>query len=210
MMRKIYSFLGDFYHSHEHIYAAVRQAADSVGEYVCDSKLCDIGQVLDENPDAIILACENRINPEDETINLWLTPELDEKITSYVKNGGRIVALHAALASYPLDSKYVDMIKGYFVSHPPQHYLVRYKSSDERMPCDYEVLDEHYVLHVDTANTNVFMALSSEYGQGYAGWRHNYGKGKVIAMALTHNKEGLEHPQTIRLIGEGLAWALRD
>lgn len=212
-MKKIYSFLGDFYHSHDFVYPAVKKAVDSMsGVELTDCTIADISQVIDKNPDVIILAAENRVNPQDENINLWLTPELDEKIASYVKNGGSFVAVHAALASYPEDSKYIDMLKGYFVSHPQEHYLVRFKSNEKLPfggePFDYEVMDEFYVLNVDEANTNVYMTSASEYGEGYGGWYHNYGDGKVIVIVPTHNKEGFEHPETVRLFNEGITWAL--
>ena len=211
----IYSFLGDFYHKHEHIYPSVKKAAELIGETLNDCQCTsELSGVIDKNPTVIIMACENRINPQDEQINMWLTPEMDEKLTNYVKNGGSFIAIHASLASYPTDSKYTDMIKGYFVDHPAEHYTVRY-TSNEKMPFsknpaafDYEVMDEHYVLNVDTAATNVFMTLKSEYGEGCGGWFHNYGKGKVIAVAPTHNKEGFEHPETVRLYKEAILWAI--
>ena len=210
---KAYSILGDFYHKHDFVYPSVQKAADLAGVTLVDCPVTEIEKAIDANPEIIIMACENRVNPEDEKIDLWLTDEIDEKITSYVKNGGSFIAIHAALASYPTDSKYIDMVKGYFVDHPPEHYNVRYTSkeqlpsSKDPAPVDYTVLDEHYVLNVDTANTNVFLTLSSDYGEGNAGWYHNYGKGKVIAVAPTHNKAGFEHPETIRLYKEAILWA---
>ena len=241
MKQGIYSFLGDFYHKHENIYPSVKKAAEQAGETLHDRKcISELSDVIDKNPAVIIIAAENRVNPEAEPENLWLTPELDEKLTDYVKNGGSFIAIHAALASYPEDSKYVDMVKGYFVSHPTEHYLVCYTSNEkfEKMPfcgnvgniadCenagnseisknseisekpaafDYEVMDEHYVLNVNTAATNVFMTLSSEFGEGCGGWFHSYGNGKVIAVVPTHNKEGFEHPETVRLYKEAIIWA---
>lgn len=212
-MSKIYSFLGDFYHSHDYVFSAVKKAVDMLdgGVTLVDSNLQDISSILDKNPSAIIFATENRVNPESEDAHEWLTKELDEKITSYVKNGGNFIAIHAALASYPKDSKYVDMLKGYFIDHPQEHYNVRY-TTNNKSPLngsfDFTALDEHYVLHVDEANTNVFMKLSSDFGEGCAGWFHEYGKGRVIAIAPTHNKEGFEMDEVVRLYCEVIGWSL--
>jgi len=215
MSKRICAFVGDFYHKYEITIPAVKKAVEMLGDTAAleDCKAENIPQILPTNPDAVILVREDRLNPEDEVVNHWLTPEMDEEITSYVKNGGSLIAMHTAIASYPQDSKYVDMLKGYFISHPPEHYKVRYTSNENlpfnnAKPYDFAVMDEHYVTHVDEANTNVFMRLSSDYGEHAAGWCHKYGKGKVIVLVPTHNKEGFEHPETIRLINDAIVWAL--
>ena len=210
----IYSFLGDFYHEHDHSYPSVKKAVEANNAALADCKLAEISAVIDQNPAAIILGCENRINPEDDIVNFWLTSALDEKITAYVRNGGLLVVLHAALASYPEDSKYVDMVKGYFISHPEEHCKVRYMG---KLPLassaafDYEIMDEFYIVHVNENETNIYMRTeSAEHGKGIGGWYHSYGAGKVIVIIPTHRQDGYEHPETIRLISEGLAWALSE
>ena len=212
----IYSFLGDYYHKHENIYPSIKKAAELAEETLNDCQcISELGDVIDKNPAVIIMARENRINPQDEAVKVWLTPELDEKITAYVKNGGSFIGIHTAIASYPADSEYTKMLKGSFVSHPEEHYCVQYKSN-EKLPFagaeafDYGIMDEHYVLDVDTEATNVFMSLSSEFGEGCGGWYHSYGSGKVIVIVPTHNKEGFEHPETIRLYKEAISWAAQQ
>jgi len=219
MHKRVCAFVGDFYHKYEIAIPAVEKAIELLGNAVVleDCKAENIPQILSTNPDAIIMVREDRLNPEDAVVNHWLTPEMDEKITDYVKNGGNFIAMHTAIASYPENSKYVDMLKGYFISHPPEHYKVRYTSNEKlpfgdktghTKPYDFEVMDEHYVTFVDEANTNVFMSHASAYGKHAAGWCHAYGKGKVMVLVPTHNKEGFEHPETIRLIHEAIVWAL--
>jgi len=214
MNKNIFALIGDFYHPYDNAFSTIKKAVEMNSAELIDGKIDEISGAIDANPDAILLYRENRINPEDATVNLWLTDELDEKITTYVKNGGSIIALHTAIALYPRDSKYTDMVKGYFIEHPVEHYLVRYKSTNTSgnplgSPFDFTIKDEHYIVHVDEANTNVFMRHSSDYGEGCAAWHHNYGKGKVIVLVPTHNKEGFEHPQTLRLLNEAIAWSLK-
>ena len=216
MTKEICTFLWDFYHNHDNAYPVIKKAVERIENVsLTDCKIEELSAVIDKNPDVIFLGREDRLNPEDETVNRWLTNALDDKITSYVKNGGSLIAMHTAIASYPENSKYVDMLKGYFITHPPEHYLVRYKSN-EKLPFpnsqayDFEIMDEHYVVYVDTENTNVFMSHSSAYGEGHAGWYHSYGKGKVMVIVPTHNKEGFEHPEMLRLIHEAITLALGD
>ena len=212
-MKKIYSFFGDFYHDHDIILSAVEKAVKGIENLeLIDAKIEQISQVLDQNPEAIIIDMENRINPQDPVIDLWLTPELDEKITNYVHGGGRFVAMHAGIASYAPETKYTKMLKGYFLSHPadcPVQYI-----SNDKLPFEnktafnYQVMDEHYQLHVDEENTTVFMKSTSEHGDNYGGWYHDYGNGKVICIAPTHRKEGFEHEETIRLIKQSIEWVI--
>jgi len=212
-MQTICSILGDFYHQHDPAYETVKKAAAQLGVAFNDYPLDDMADVLSQNPSAIIFMTENRLNPQSETVDVWLTPALDEKITQYVAQGGSLIAMHAALASYPADSAYASMLKGHFISHPPDHYDVHYQSNAampflDAAPFDFTALDEHYVVYVDTENTNVFMTLSSPYGEGPAGWYHTYGNGKVIVLTPTHNKEGFAHPEMIRLVAEAIRWAI--
>ncbi|MCL1995236.1 MAG: ThuA domain-containing protein [Defluviitaleaceae bacterium] len=213
-MKTVYSFFGDFYHNHSFIYPAVKAAASQISDIqLIDTTVDKMEDALSRNPSAIIMGRENRINPQDEVVDTWLTPALDEKITSYVKNGGRFLAIHAALASYDPGTKYTQMLKGYFLSHPQDHCPVRFTSNEtmpfkNTAPFDYEVVDEHYFLEVEEESTTVFMHSKSEHGGNYGGWYHSYGDGKVICIVPTHRKEGFEHPETVRLIYESLKWVL--
>ncbi|MCL2373306.1 MAG: ThuA domain-containing protein [Defluviitaleaceae bacterium] len=203
----IYSFLGDFYHPHENIYPTVKAALEAAGETLADSQLADLPAILDNNPAAIIMGVENRLNPESDNVTHWLTPEIDQKIEAYVAAGGSIIALHAAIASYPQGSKYIQMLRGYFISHPDEHCLVSYKGQLGGSH-DFQLMDEFYVVDVDQENTNVFLTSESLHGQGIAGWYHNYGNGKAIVIVPTHRKESNQNPATIRLITAGINWAL--
>jgi len=211
-MKTIFGMIGDFYHPRENAIDAVKKAVELNGAILIEGGTSEVGSALDTNPDALIIYRENRVNPEAETVDMWLTDEIDEKITTYVKNGGRIIAMHTAIASYPEDSKYIDMVKGYFVEHPVPHYMTRYVSSDLSPlgdKFDFAVMDEHYVVNVDEANTNVFMRHSSEYGESCSAWYHSYGNGKVMVLVPTHRKEGFENPEMQRLVNEAVAWVLK-
>jgi type 1 glutamine amidotransferase len=210
-MKKIYSILGDFYHAHAHVLYAVNEAVKQIpGAQLFDRKIEEIENVLAEKPDILVLACENRVAPQEDETRMWLTPALDEKLAAYVEGGGKFLAIHAALASYPADSRYVGMLRGSFRAHPQEHYPVRFVSNEKSVLGDFDftVTDEFYQLNVDTNSTNVFMTSECDYGQDYGGWWHNFGAGRVLALVPTHNEEGFKHPETIRLYKEGLSWLL--
>ncbi|MCL1950782.1 MAG: ThuA domain-containing protein [Turicibacter sp.] len=205
-MKKIHAFVGDYYHEAGPISTALQTAAVGVGEDIelLIDDLQTLSEVLSSNPAAIIIAREDRLNPVDAEIHHWLTSEIDKKLEKYVQNGGRLLAIHAGLASYPENSSYVQMLKGYFITHPEAHCPVRYHSHD----MDFVVIDEHYFTHVEEAATEVFLRSNSCHGEYAAGWRHPFGRGKVMCLVPTHNMEGYKHQEVIRLYKEAIEYAI--
>lgn len=213
-VKRVYSFLGDFYHSHDVVYQVLNTACEQLGVELIDTGINDIGTALEAAPDAIVMYLENRVNPESESGFNWLTDELDSKITGYVKDGGSFFAIHAGLSSYPPESGYIKMLGGHFVSHPKDNCRVKF-TSEQNLPIedmqgfDFEVVcDEHYFVKVDEARTTVFLRSSSEHGESVGGWYHSYGKGRVICITPTHTVEGFEHPEVLRLFQSSLEWSL--
>jgi len=216
--KKIIAFLGDFYHKRKPLEQAIQAITDLMEDVNLDSQpplVENISKELAEDPAMIILGTENRINPEAAVVNYWLTKDLDNRLEAYVANGGSLVVLHCALASYPADSKYRKMIKGEFLSHPSISAKVRYYSQKETdtfigsSGYDYEVIDEFYVVDVDEADTSVFLySECAEHGQGFGGWCHDYGKGKVVCVVPTHYEAGLMHEDNMRLYREAIEWGL--
>lgn len=214
-MKRIYGVLGDYYHQDTYARAAIKQACQQLGTATfIQGKIEALQQLLAEDkPDILLIAIENRINPEDPVVHNWLTPELDQALATYVAEGGRLLALHAGLASYPMDSQYVGLLKGYFVSHPNEHCSVRYVA-EKNTPLtnapaiDYEILDEFYVVEVQKEATTIFMTAHSLHGIQPAGWFHDHGKGQVMCLVPTHNQVGYEHPSTSDLLAQAFEYLL--
>jgi len=199
MSISVLAIIGDYYHPKEAILQSLEQSLFSNninGEIQLD--LCKPDQLLKKlsaRPDAVVLFTEDRVNPTDKKIYTWMTEEIANEISQYVKNGGSWLAWHSGLSSYSIDSNYTKMLRGYFEYHPDKHQVVSYKSTSDNdiLPEDvsFAVLDEHYFVHCDTENTTVFLLSESIDGQSIAGWHHSYGEGKVCCLTPTHNKEGL-------------------
>lgn len=213
-MNVVYTFLGDYYHNHDYILSSIEKAVDTLENVkIVDESTDNFIKGLQSTPSMIILGLENRKYTESKDTYNWFNPKHDDALEGYVREGGSLFVLHSALASYDVNSKYINMLKGYFISHPEKNCMVRYKAESvkefDMSKFDFEIMDEHYNLKVDQNGTNVFMySYSSEYGRNYGGWFHNYGKGKVICLALTHFKEGLEHNEVIKLYNKGIKWGL--
>ena len=211
-MVRITAVLGDYYHpegwSRESLVEALKTIEDLQINY------CNYEQLEDElsnQPDAVILFKENRLNPNEEIVDHWLTEELSLKINRYVSNGGGWLAWHSGLASYSPESAYTQMLKGYFLHHPEKHQMVQYKSvpgNGININSSFEVLDEHYFVHCDEESTEVFLLSESIDGHAAAGWSHSFGEGRVCCLTPTHNKDGLLNPDFLSLLGNCVNWTI--
>jgi type 1 glutamine amidotransferase len=239
-MIRLAAVLGDYYHSSEWAKISLETALgfdkeDLQIDYCTPEQLPEI---LAKQPDAVIHFKENRLNPVVENVETWMTEEVSFKITNYVENGGRWLAWHSGLASFPVEGAYIKMLKGYFLYHPKKHHLVHYKASadnpvllsttsfeieDEHHLVHYkasadnpvllsttsfEIEDEHYFVHCDSENTNVFLFSESIDGQSAAGWCHSFGAGKVCCLTPAHNKEGLLNEEFLETLRNCVNWLI--
>ncbi|MCS7201795.1 MAG: ThuA domain-containing protein [Dictyoglomus sp.] len=193
-MRKVLTLLGDYYHNHDDFLNTLKDILKPFSEIgIIDSKPEYFLNALLEKPSLVIIARENRINPEDKEIKTWMSSEIEEEIVKYVKNGGILFSWHSGLASYSPDGSYIKLIKGYFKYHPEKQNKVRYYSQNLFLGkrIDFEIVDEHYFVECDEKNTKVFLRSESSDGRSIAGWTHNFGEGKVICLTPAHG-EGLK------------------
>lgn len=213
---RIVAVLGDFYHEQD----ALKKSLESVLEkfegreialdYVDRDALADY---LTAEVDLVILGAENRLNPEDDHVKTWMTEEVSERIADYVSGGGAWLAWHAGMASYDDQPVYIDMLKGSFDYHPDDHQEVTYTlSANEVATLDKEqfsFLDEHYFVHCQTDETEVFMRSTSVDGEAEAGWYHQFGKGRVLCFVPAHNEEGLNDESVLSLLGQAIEWLVQ-
>ncbi|MDQ0229010.1 ThuA domain-containing protein [Metabacillus malikii] len=212
-MKRIIAVLGDYYHPKERIVDSLHHAVKFISELedidLVEIQLEQLCSELGKKPDAVILFKENRINPTDEKVDTWMTEEIGTAITEYVNQGGGWLGWHSGLASYPPDSNYIKLLKGHFEYHPELHQQVKYTSvdgNDSFGAVAFDILDEHYFVNVNEAETNIFLTSQSEDGHSVAGWSHSFGNGRVSCLTPAHNKEGLENGEFIKLLAKTIKW----
>lgn len=218
MAKKITAVLGDYYHEQA---LAVKSLEKAIIKLRVELNLkieithlpvTDLVAGLDDHPDIVVLFAENRLNPEDEDIETWMTIEEAIKINEYVANGGSWLGWHSGLASYENIKPYTTMLRGYFLSHPDKHQMVKYKIDPDaavvEKELEFECLDEHYFVHVEEEQTKIFMRSYSVDGSSIAGWRHEYGEGKVLCLTPAHLEEGLMHQQFLQVLTQSVKWCL--
>jgi type 1 glutamine amidotransferase len=212
-MKRIVAVLGDSYHLFEPIQISMEKAMQTNPAFDgVEVSYIDVNELVEELrslPDAVVLYKEDRVHPQTPEEYHWMTEEISLAIAHYVNEGGGWLAWHSGLATYPIDGTYIGMLKGSFISHPEHHDFVRYIPSGDRIhPADrgFEILDEHFFVHCDKENTEVFLVSESPVGKSIAGWRHPVGEGRVCCLTPAHQPEGLADDGFTVILAECLQW----
>lgn len=170
---KIVAVLGDFYHKESLLKNALSDAVREIEgiELVYASRL-ELVDKLREKPDLVIVASENRLDPERDPEQKWLTESVERQIIDYVKQGGNWFAWHSGLAGYEENKGYVSMLGGCFTHHPDDHLKVRYDYKNDHVlsheKASFAIMDEHYFIERVEKNTYFLESLST-YGVSDAG-----------------------------------------
>lgn len=214
---RLVAVLGDYYHdpilfkqTMEHILKGLQELNQTKEITIDYVNRQDVTNYLTPETDLVILAAENRLNPDADDVKTWMTEQISESIAAYVSDGGAWLAWHSGLASYDNYPIYLNMLKGSFDYHPEEHKEVTYTLIDQAITplkdTTFTFEDEHYFVTCYTDETNVFLESTSDVGKSIAGWYHNFGNGKVLCFAPAHKKVGLSHASTTQLFIQSIAW----
>ena len=141
-----------------------------------------------------------------------LTPERENGLLSFVRNGGGFVGIHAAADSFRGSRAFVDMLNGEFLTHPEHHefkVVVADKSHylTVRVP-EFSVYDEMYQLqNFDPSKCAVLAHTTWQGKQIPMVYARDYGAGKVVYLANGHTKEAWRHPEFHKLLVRAIAWS---
>ena len=194
MNKKIIAILGDAGHDHDILLGKLNS--------VVQAKLqgCELQDIAPEKlaiallacPDILVLSKMNSLPEKDADGHplVWLSPDWESRLASYVAAGGCLVVWHSGLYGYPGDGKMIELMGGHFFHKPPALLNVTY-STVAGTPmslgvASFEVLDEHYQVACDPQVVDVFLKSSSAEGESPAGWSRIYGKGRVCYLAAPH------------------------
>ncbi|RKL67400.1 trehalose utilization [Salipaludibacillus neizhouensis] len=217
MSLKITAVLGDYYHNEKVSFKASENTVQMLNEeiggveikYISPNELIED---LNKKPDVVILFKENRLNPEDDIVTIWMDKDTASAITKYVENGGGWIAWHSGMAKYENVTEYISMLRGQFKYHGA-HQIVEYiaePGSDFIVKDNtFKFLDEHYMVDCEEENTNVLLRSRSVDGDSIAAWAHEYGNGRVMCIAPAHLEEGLLHPAFQKMMVNSLKWCAR-
>lgn len=205
-MREVLALLGDYYHSEEKLKETINFVLKDSFK-ITYSQIDDFAKLLLNNPYLVIISKENKLDPQKDNSLLWMDSYIENILSNYLSYGGKLLVLHSGLASYDVNGFYVkEITRGYFKYHP-ERKKVRYygKHPEMELEVNFDLYDEHYFVEVFIDNTNVFLFSESEDGKSFAGWYHQYGKGKVVCLTPAHN-EALEGDEYRKFLKDVILW----
>ena len=141
-----------------------------------------------------------------------LTPEREQGLLQFVRNGGGFVGIHSATDSFRGSRAYVEMLNGEFLTHPEHHeFKVSITPNPHylttRMP-DFNVYDEMYHLqNFDPAKCTVLAQTQWLGKQMPMAFTRNYGDGRVVYLANGHTMQAWHHPEFQKLLIRAIAWS---
>ncbi len=130
-----------------------------------------------------------------------------QRLDNFVKNGGGILAIHAATASFKETLPYFEILGGRFTGHGAVENLVIQKVRGDIFPDidDFTVKDELYIHELQPGIETHFTA--NHAGKDIpAVWTHRYHKGKVCYSVPGHTTGSMRNTNYQRLLQRGLTW----
>jgi type 1 glutamine amidotransferase len=140
-----------------------------------------------------------------ETIS---TAALD-RLDSFVRQGGGLLAVHAASASFEGESRYFEILGGRFVEHGPvESFEVQPAEPQSDLFAGippFSVTDELYRHEYDPGNQIHFTTTVGEEHEPVV-WTRSHGSGRVCYCSLGHTLDAMRRPQVWQILQRGLAW----
>jgi len=137
-----------------------------------------------------------------------LNQQQEDGLVNFVKNGGKIVGIHSANASFKKNSKYQKMLGSKFVKHGPVCEFTVHPISNHfinKRIEDFDIVDEFYISEF----SDDIEVLFQGYWQGNyypIGYTRNYGKGKIFYFAPGHTISTLKNENFLKVIRRGIKW----
>jgi type 1 glutamine amidotransferase len=134
-------------------------------------------------------------------------------LEDFVSNGGGLLALHAATASFPEEDRYFEILGGRFRHHGPVGTFQVLPVSDRdqifgSIPA-FTVRDELYVHEYDENNRIHFYTEVDGERQPMV-WTRTHGQGRVVYSSPGHCVSTMRHPAVQDIVRRGLVWACEE
>lgn len=143
----------------------------------------------------------------DGVISYWddwntpVPPEETAALVSFVKNGGGLLIIHNGI-SLALNEDFRDMAGGRFLTHPTQEPITFMPLTTEPVTgcAAFTLMEEPYRFELTEDDKELIMTYS-HHGEIYpAGWKKNFGLGKLVYLTPGHTYEKFDVPAYRELI----------
>ncbi len=137
-----------------------------------------------------------------------ITPAALFRLDAFVRQGGGILAIHAATASFKETLPYFDILGGRFVGHGP---VTRFEVAQVRQDVfgplgGFSVRDELY-LHALHPQIVVHYAAKHNGQDVPVVWTHQHGQGRVCYAVPGHTSQSMSNLVYRQVLRRGLGWA---
>jgi type 1 glutamine amidotransferase len=138
-----------------------------------------------------------------------ISPAALEHLERFVGEGGGLLAVHSASASFKEEPRYYELLGGRFVEHGPVEAfaVLSAPAQGEQFAgiAAFEVRDELYRHEYDPTNRVHFTTPVGEEQEPVV-WTRRHGQGRVCYCALGHTASSMRHPRALQILRRGLAW----
>jgi type 1 glutamine amidotransferase len=157
--------------------------------------------------------------------DMWqdITEEAKADLVKLLQQGKGLVALHHCLASYQNWPEYEKIIGGkYYLKNEVingidvpastyQHdvdFLVHVVTGHPvtRGLADFKIHDETYGKFGVQSSVQILLTTTEPTSGKTIGWAHEYGRSKVVYLALGHDHLAYENPNFQKLLYQAIAW----
>ncbi|MDR2513729.1 MAG: ThuA domain-containing protein [Christensenellaceae bacterium] len=209
MPKRVLILLDDYWHPRHTIEPALPLILPAEEFDLSIVETVEEAQALPFAPDLIVNFKDGIANTQIPTPN-WYSSALAGQILALVEGGAGFLGIHCGLANIPDgNAVFTKVLKGRFLRHPPR-CQVRFEPKGEHPILQgveaFTAEDEHYMVEVLEAQTQVLGSNTSEHGTTIALWAHALGRGRVAGVTPGHSTEVLCHPQYAKLLHNAAKW----
>jgi len=127
-------------------------------------------------------------------------------LDAFVSEGGGILAIHSATASFKEANRFFEILGGRFVGHGAVEKIEVKRVKDEIFDVgDFVIKDELYI-HELQPGIDVHFTAKHEGKETPVVWTYRYGKGKVCYAVPGHTTTSMKHPSVQEILRRGLKW----
>lgn len=128
--------------------------------------------------------------------------------TSFVENGGGVLAIHSASASFKASELYFDVLGGHFVNHGRVEPYVVEPAPDAGIfsKIDAFIVHDELYLHEYESSNIIHFYTTVGHSKEPVVWSRSYGQGRVCYCAPGHTTAAMQHPVVQSILRLGLQW----
>lgn len=132
-------------------------------------------------------------------------------LDNFIQQGGGLLAIHSATASFKASRHYFEILGGRFTGHAKVQWLDIEPGAGENRPFDglpaFCIRDELY-LHELQPEVNIHFCVNNNGKNEPVVWTRNYGAGRVCYLSAGHTASSLRHPVVQAILQRGLKWVV--